>query len=122
MCYNLFADEESKDIFRSIIDFRVSLDYQKLKLPSKETQYFDKTIPITNPNIFVDCGAYNGDTIQSLNETYGTISEIFAFEPEINNFKILCSYVSEHKDSIAKKVVLYPCGLWSTTISLSFNS
>ena len=68
------------------------------------SEYFDKeVIQLTDNEVFLDCGGYNGDTIEAfLKVTNGKFEHIYSYEPEENNFKILNDYVSklEQKDKI----------------------
>ncbi len=67
----------------------------------------------------MDCGAFDGDTLRRLYEEYGTIESIAAFEPGIRNFSALASCI-RNTPSLADRIVLYPCGVWSSTTRLSF--
>jgi FkbM family methyltransferase len=60
-----------------------------------ETQYFPKDIVRIDQNeVFVDCGAYDGDTIEDFRTfTNDHFERIVAFEPDPDNFEALRSAV-----------------------------
>ncbi len=62
---SLLCDQESKDVFSKMIDFRCFCVYKKLPNYSVKTQYFfNDFFNYSENEVFVDCGAYNGDTIR----------------------------------------------------------
>lgn len=69
-----FADEKSKEIYKKMIRFRQT--YKKNDAPTYtwKDQYFVKDIISLSKNeIFVDCGAYNGDTISAFIKLSGGV-------------------------------------------------
>ena len=73
-------------------------------------QYFD--LPELNHDaseVFVDAGAYTGDTIESFLQWTTGFERIFAFEPDSSNLE-KCRIRTE-KLSISNKVKYFPCGL-----------
>ena len=72
--YNRLEDDESKRVFGLLTAFRLSADkiYIKNAYDGKHPQYFDTSIVTCDENeVFVDCGGYIGDTVQSYIDTYG---------------------------------------------------
>jgi hypothetical protein len=104
--YNLLEDEKSKNVFIDILKFKLTEDYfYTISTKDKASlQYFDKeVINISDDEVFIDCGGYNGDTIASfLKFTNGKFKHIYSYEPEEINFKKLNDYISslESKDKI----------------------
>lgn len=115
---SLWEDESSRNIFKEVLDFRCSFDYAVLPQRTSEKQYFDTTIPKINASRYVDCGAYDGDTIQTLCRHADTIEAVAAFEPDLNNFVALSNKVRKFKQ--IKQATLFPCGVWSKASQLSF--
>ena len=70
---------------------------------------------------FIDCGAYNGDTAEELNNLHGKIEKLALFEPDQNTFKSLVENISSTKEKFANEMVIYPCGVWSRTEKLKAN-
>ena len=89
--YNFLEDDLSKETYANLILARMNeanLNYSLVK----DDQYFDlPEFRQNDPNeIFVDCGAYVGDTIEKyLFIKQGIFKQIYAFEPEQRNFEAL---------------------------------
>ena len=85
---------------------------------SKDDQYFPKDIiRLEDDEIFVDCGAYIGDTIEKfLVETNNKYKRIIGFEPDNKNFNIM----KESLKDIENKF-LYNSGVYSSNTKLNFN-
>ena len=117
--YNNLEDQRSKEVLFTILNARLNLDYSQLKEICEKNQYFSKGIIKINPGeVFIDGGAYIGDTIESLTGQYnGRISKIYAFEPDINNYKKLCMKL-KNKDNI--KIITIKKGLFSCTKKVNY--
>lgn len=89
--YNCLEDDLSKETYSNLILARMNEVKQDFSLV-KDDQYFDLSeFRQNDPNeIFVDCGAYVGDTIEKyLFIKQGIFKQIYAFEPEHRNFEAL---------------------------------
>ena len=90
--YTWLADEQSRIVYRDILNFKVSgkLPY----LIHCETSVEEAYANIIQPNEqedYADLGAYKGDTIQELLRfSNGKINSICVFEPDRKNYKKLC--------------------------------
>lgn len=78
------ADDESKECFLKIVRFRQTqnkIDRPKFSL---HDQYFPKDIvTLSKDEVFVDCGAYIGDTIKKfLSVCKNSYKRVVAFEPD----------------------------------------
>jgi FkbM family methyltransferase len=120
--FELFKDTASRDLFKAILGFRMTGDFSLLSSPDPSPQYFPRDIPLGDYlDRFVDCGAFDGDTIQLLNKTIGKINAILCFEPDMNNYQKLSSYVENNPGLLANEILLVPCGVWSKSTSLRFS-
>ena len=53
-------------------------------------QYFIDSVKLSDDEVFVDCGAYTGDTVNAfICETNMKYKHIYSFEPDTHNFKEL---------------------------------
>lgn len=78
----LWVDDESREIYRSLIRFRAGYRRDFLPHPSSGRQYFQDFIPAEAWRSFVDAGAYNGDTLRAFRDwTENDFDAYHAFEP-----------------------------------------
>ena len=118
----LFQDKISRDLFRSFLKFRITGDPSCMPRPDIKNIYFPADIlGVRKPDKFVDCGAFNGDTLLFIKERFGLLESIRAFEPDLENFRKLAALQAKGKH-FSKDTVLIPCGVWSSTASLKFIS
>lgn len=88
--YERLYDEESKRVFYKLVSFRLfpDLGFIAEAYDGKHAQYFDKGIVQCDENeIFVDCGGFVGDTIQSYRKEYGEYKKCYIYEPDKENVK-----------------------------------
>jgi len=93
--YDSLADDYSRKVYANIINFKISgkIEYLSAVTTSKNEIYKKIVKPGLN-EVYVDLGAYNGDTIKELLEyTHGLYSSIYALEPDKKNFKKLAKFV-----------------------------
>ncbi len=92
--YNeLLEDEFSKKVYENLLISYFKMDLTYLKEVFVRNQYFE--LPdfymISNKEIFVDCGAYAGDTLENYIMTRcGCFKKIYSFEPTEKIFNALC--------------------------------
>lgn len=91
---SMLSDEKSKAVWEGVVAYRTKRIPLKSKLYSEKDQYFVKELMHLDPGeVFVDGGAYTGDTIQQLlalaNKERKNIKRIIALEPNPANFRLL---------------------------------
>jgi FkbM family methyltransferase len=115
----LFADDKSQEIFIEHIRYRMTGRFDNLPSPDPEKQYFPSFINLRSDEVFVDCGAFDGDTIRGLLER--TVSPtIFGYEPDPKNFQELEAYVGALPIKQRKKIHIYQNSLGSKTRKIRF--
>ncbi len=107
--FGLWEDERSRQEYVAQVRWRLHHDFDCLPKPVKTEIYFPTDIFLTRDDeIFVDCGAFDGDTISRfLHHRNGQFQRIVAFEPDPKNFKKLEHYVTGLPDHQAKRIDLY---------------
>lgn len=82
--YEMLADDESRRVYANIINFRISGNIRYLMdVTTPKTEIYRKIIRLTPNEVYVDLGAYNGDTIEEvLQHTRGKYIRIYAVEPD----------------------------------------
>ena len=84
LCQRL-EDQKSRDTFLSYLNQRISGNYKYAENLFDPNHYFAKDIISLNKEVFVDCGAYIGDTIQELLKLDNP-KRVYAIEPDEKNF------------------------------------
>jgi FkbM family methyltransferase len=112
----LFYDEESKKTFDKMIRFRQTGKKSDYISHGSQTQYFINNFFTYGKNeVFIDCGALDGDTIEEFlklpNMKY---EQIIAFEPSVENFKLM------EKKFNNQKIILINAGVYSKDGELYF--
>jgi FkbM family methyltransferase len=85
---DLWADEASRNEYLSQIRWRLFFDFDGLADPVQHPIYFPSDLCTLIPGeVFVDCGAYDGDTIRSfVEQPQPGFGQVFAFEPDPASF------------------------------------
>lgn len=113
--FSVWADDTSRATYSGMLRFRLTGDYSLLPKPDIEHQYFPPDLPAwRQPLRFVDCGAYDGDTLVSLVKAGISVDAVTAFGPDHDNFRKLAQFVRMGGTALGS-VTLWPCGVYSTT-------
>ncbi len=107
--YNSLKDDISKDTFLSILKFRLTLDPIDLAISDYE-HYFHPKLKYTSDDIIIDGGAYIGDTSFEIMDDTGGKCNIFAFEPDANNYQKLYENIQQGKHG--NQIIPINAGLW----------
>lgn len=101
MVYQML-DEESKDVYAGVLWCRLTRNAEECEKYCYGDQYFSlpKFRYLYRPNeVFVDCGAYVGDTLEKVVEySSGLVRRIYAFEPCDRAFMALKKRIALLKD------------------------
>lgn len=115
-CYDLMSDEQSKNIYANIIMWRITGKKTAVEM-EQSSQYFsiDCFSGERPDEVFVDCGAYIGDTIEEyIKQKNGIFNKIIAFEPDASNFEKLNSQVTAERKKwnlSEDKIIVHPYGV-----------
>ena len=121
-CLGLFTDNMSREVYIRFLQTHMIRKPIPIPVCELEEQYFPKDIRFTKGySRFVNCGAYNGDTIKKLNNIIGKVEAIICFEPDPENFQMLTQYLLSRKNEIAELVISFPCGVFSHETQLRFS-
>ncbi|MDR3159925.1 MAG: FkbM family methyltransferase [Zoogloeaceae bacterium] len=115
---SLLADEASHHWLEAVLRFRLSGDYAALPEPHLGDQYRPQDLPAwPNPLRFIDCGAFDGDTLEHLAGAGYAFAAIAAFEPDAENFCRLAQASGQYGNAVC-----FPCALGSKTELLRFSA
>lgn len=114
--YRLLKDNLSKSIMTAYLNTRINRDYEFLMPYSGSKTYFNNDIiTLTDNESYVDCGAYNGDSVEKfIKSVNGNYYKIFAIEPDIKNFNELKQNIS------GENICLVNRGVWCEDAELGF--
>jgi FkbM family methyltransferase len=96
LAFGLWADEASRREYLAQVRWRLQLDFDGLPSPVAGAQYFpDGLFHLSGDEVFVDCGAYDGDSLRGFVERQPAFKgEYIAIEPDPGNLQSLRQYVS----------------------------
>lgn len=122
--FDLFHDEPSRREYVAQVAFRLLLSYDELTCSPESKHYFPPDlIQLRNDEIFVDCGAFDGDSIAEFVDRRGnSFQSIVAFEPDPANRRKLNERLDRYSDSIRNKVHTLPYAVGARTETVSFTS
>lgn len=117
-CYDTMEDLKSKMVMENVIKGRLTYDFSYFNLVRSELTYFpEDIIKISEREIFIDCGAYIGDTYKEFTEACsGVYEKYYGFEVDKANFEKLKKAVPDNF-----KNVLINKGLFSSSGYLTFE-
>lgn len=115
--YRLLEDDFSRQVYLARMK-KVFLmgDIAKVVSPCEE-EYFDGKIILTDEEVFIDCGGYDGDTsVEFIRRCNGRYKDIVIFEPE------LCKKEAIERNLSGHHYKLYLTGVWSRNTRLCFDA
>ena len=113
---SVLSDEKSSQLFIDILKFRLTGDYSFCPLPEIDYQYAPRDIPVwKNPMRLIDCGAYDGDSIDLMRKYGYDLEAVIALEPDPKNYELLCA------NTKGVSGIYLPCGASSTSGSMQFH-
>lgn len=109
----LWGDEESRRQYVAHLAWRLRLDFEGLPNPEPETQYFiDALMPELPGGLFVDGGAFDGDTLQRMLACgRRSFSRYVAIEPDPANFSRLQAFHAGLEEGLRARVSLVQAAL-----------
>ena len=122
--WSLWGDEDSRREFIAQLRFRLWIDYHALRTPTEHAQYFaDDLFALSAREVFIDCGAFDGDTIREFIRRRGSsFTAIRAYEPDERNFLRLQGSIAELGASISGKVTIRQLAVGAEFSSVGFVS
>lgn len=123
-CFKLWADNYSREEYLAQVRLRLNGDFEELPAPDNQIQYFPKDIIKRNPaEFFIDCGAYDGDTLQQfIQYENGVFKYVISLEPDPINYQKLLSAVNGLPENLKHKVEALPYAVGSREEKLCFSS
>ena len=116
----LWSDSNSLTCYVEQIYHRMTLKALDTPFTDPSKTYFDDAIfTLREDEVFINCGAYDGDTIKVfLEKSKGYFNKIYAIEPDNNNF----SKLSDFSKSLGDRIELINAAAFNKNGSLYFNA
>jgi FkbM family methyltransferase len=124
-CYDILADEASKRELCEQVAWRWSQDYSRLSapLPPAEIYFPCEVLSALDREVFVDCGAFDGDSIRSfLEHRNNRFEHIYGLEPDPNNRARLDSFVRELPREVGSRISVLPYGVGKERATIGFQA
>ena len=113
---DLWTDAESRELFRRIVRYRVSWSSADAPRPCPGLQYFPSDLPRSTRSLaWVDCGAFDGDTLLAIASLGTSVDAAYAFEPDAENFASLVTRSREFARVTGGAISLWPCAVAGST-------
>jgi FkbM family methyltransferase len=121
--FSSLADKSSQREYVSQIRWRLRADFAGLASPVAEEQYFpDDIFTLTDDETFVDCGAFDGDSIEAFVLRRGAgFRQIIALEPDPINFTKMTDRVASYARAVRTKIRLEKLGAADFKGTLRFD-
>jgi FkbM family methyltransferase len=125
MLFHRLSDDLSRHVLLAFLrasNLSDAEEFAQLNVPD-ETQYFPDFLTLTASEVFVDCGAFDGDTIaQFCERTQGKYKKIYAFECDPHNAGKLRENMSRIEKIGGGDVILLEKGVFSSPGHLFFDA
>jgi len=121
--YEWLSDELSRRTMAAYLNQRISGDFKHLRQVKAEHQYFpDDIMTLRDGEIFVDCGAFDGDSIIALTAALERAhkappKKIIALEPDEKNFAQLVDVAKQYPQATCLQK-----GAWDRADTLAFSA
>lgn len=118
--YRNLADDQSRQVLAGALNYKLSGKISYLEKITTRRRDDLQLLALGRQEVYVDGGAYNGDTVQEFMELTGdSYAQIYACEPDVRNFKKLQAAAREKN---WERVQCVPQGLWSSSGTLDFSA
>ena len=114
--YRSLADEESKNVYAAVLNYKLSGKMSYLLGAYTEKSDMYSLISGRKIKTVVDAGAYNGDTAKEAIEYFSGVERIYAIEPDKRNFKKLLSFA----EGAEVEIIPINAAVWSESKNGSF--
>jgi FkbM family methyltransferase len=122
--FKLLADGDSRQEYIAQMRFRLFLDFDSLPSPSSSVQYFpDHLFDLNSEEVFIDCGAFDGDTIRAFMKRMDSrFKKIHALEPDPLNFRQLEEFIASLPQDVQSRIILHRIAAAEYRGQIGFNA
>ncbi len=120
--YSELHDNESRTTLLDHLRFRFFHDTSILPTPRTSIPFLAHTLSKSNL-VYVDCGAYDGDTVQEfIANSKSKFQHIYALEPDSSNRRKMRVRLQTYPSNLIKKISIIPKAVWKESCDIGFNS
>ncbi|MBR2615781.1 MAG: FkbM family methyltransferase [Clostridia bacterium] len=114
----MLADEASRRVLRSILEYRRSGRILPLiEAESEKTADLAALVPYRKGDVYVDLGAYDGDTVLEWTSLHPDHGAVYAVEPSPKTFRKMMASCKDVRDFTGIEAAV-----WNADAPLSFNA
>ncbi len=127
-CYGLMEDEVSRQVYQDVVTAHINGTYLQGNPGRISDAYFafGQFSKEDEREVFVDCGAWVGDTLERyIWKRSGMFQKIYAFEPDEGNYQAMQKRVerlNREWNLSEGKITAYPFGVSDTDTELAFET
>ena len=116
------GDAQSREIYANILAFRLFGEGPEIATLAQEEKYFpSELISLSQREVLVDCGAFDGQTLRdTLDRTGGHLEGYFALEPDPTNLEKLRQYTAALPENLRQKITIAAGAAWGEEGVLPF--
>ncbi len=122
--FDLLSDDLSCENFLAHLRWHLGLTFLDLPPVSSEPQYLPKGVFTWQPDeVFVDVGAFDGDTLRSILAIPGTrFKNFLALEPDPTSYAKLQTTCASAPEPLRQRITTLPYGAANDNKTVSFNA
>lgn len=115
----IFADQESRQLYKDILDFRVNANIESMRNCTYcvQQQYFPSLLSLDQGEVFIDGGGFDGETSIEFIKRCPEYSAIHIFEPGKKSFDGIRQSLGEYEN-----IHFHNEGLYDTVGTIGFDS
>ncbi len=117
----LWSDDHSRDEYLREVRLRTHGDFAGLRPPLPDQYFPQDLVRFSTNEVFVDCGAFDGDTLLGFLRHQETCKHVFAIEPDPDNYRRLCALASS-LNGLRDKISTYNVALGKASGTARFRS
>lgn len=96
---SVLADEQSVKVFENIVKFKLTGDMNLLfDCETDVSEAYENILKLSSDEVYMDLGAFNGDTVLQFMKFSPIYKKIYAAEPDVKNFAKLLKNTENMKD------------------------
>jgi len=115
--YDWLADDLSRDTMRAYMDGRMNGVMRPMAECYVPDQYFIPEIQFGSDEVYIDCGMYDGDTVEEFIRHCPDYARIIGFEPDEANIEKF-----GRRNLPMERIEVHCAGVWSKETVLGFSA